>query len=247
MRPANLEHARFLHDWSEFIHRWVHKVVVEHGGSRADAEDVRQAAYAEAWNGFLEWKELPGGERTEERARAIIARKVKDATEAQWATLRGVPRDGRQRGAGHRAQVLRASLQQLGQSAHSYARQRLEAQSNALVAYQLLMLGLLHGSSGLVRPDTRMIRQEVKERLSFAIEKLEPELRALIVGFYFHERSFKELGQELGIASSSRLWRMHLKALRLLEEEMLEFASALSARHTGHTLDDEPAGDDLAS
>ena len=43
-----IEHARFLRDWQDFIDRWVTKVVIRRGGgTAADADDVRQTAYME--------------------------------------------------------------------------------------------------------------------------------------------------------------------------------------------------------
>ncbi len=242
MKPMDLEHARFVRDWSGFVHKWVRKTVIEHGGSDADAQDVQQAAYVGAWQGWLAFKALPAPEQTDTKARAIIARKVKDATQVHWAHLRGVPRDERQRGAGKRAKVLRETLERIANAGQGYGHQRVLAHTNALVAYQFLMVGLVHGQSGLVRPDTQMLRQEVKDRVGFAIQRLANPMDKLIYGYYFEHRTFKDIGAELDIHCPSELWRLHVEALHILRDEMLAFASVLSARNTGHTLDDEPIG-----
>ncbi|MCA9605783.1 MAG: sigma-70 family RNA polymerase sigma factor [Myxococcales bacterium] len=243
--PVDLEHERFVRRWSDFIHRWVRRTIQERGGSPADVDDVRQEAFAAAWAGYLEWKALAPEERTDVKARMIIGRSVRDAAITHWCELRDVPRDDRQRGAGRYARLLRASLAAIGANQPGYAAARLEAHCNRMVDYQLLMVGLVHGQAGLVRPDTRMLRHEVKERLGFAIEKLPSELHALVVGKYFEGRTFREVGRELGIDSTKELHRKHREALGILLDEMAAFASALSARHTGQTLDDEPLGPDL--
>ncbi len=96
-----IEHARFLRDWQGFIDRWVTKVVIRRGGgTAADADDVRQTAYMEAYAGYLEWQRLPEAERTGASAEAIVGRHVKDAVVEEWSRLRGVPRNSHARGAG---------------------------------------------------------------------------------------------------------------------------------------------------
>ncbi|MCA9609929.1 MAG: hypothetical protein KC619_30240 [Myxococcales bacterium] len=228
--------------WSSFIDRWVRRTVQQRGGSPADVDDVRQEAFAAAWAGYLEWSALAPEERTDVKARMIVGRSVRDATITHWCELRGIPRDDRQRGAGRYAKLLHASLAAIGAGTRGYTATRFEAHCHRMVDYQLLMVGLVHGQAGLVRPDTRMLRQEVKERLGFAIEKLPERLRTLILGKYFEGRTFRAVGHELGIESSSELHRLHREALGILLDEMAAFASALSARHTGQTLDDEPLG-----
>lgn len=243
----DLEHARFLRDWKGFIDGWAAKAVISRGGTRSDADDLRQAAYIEGYVGYLEWVQLPDAERTERAAAAIVARRVKDAVIEEWERLRGPSSRAHRRGAGVRATLLRDSLRELAsrEPGERDARARVEVQSRAVVAYHLLMEGLIHGHSGLVRPDTKLIRAEVRDRIHFALDRLRPkEARRLIEGFYFEDRSFKEIGEEIGIRSPSKLSRMHLAALRFLEDEMIEFASVLSARNAGHTLDDEPTSGD---
>lgn len=245
MRPIDdSDQARFLRDWKGFIDGWTAKTVAARGGSRSEADDLRQAAYAEGYAGYLEWTQLPEDERTERASAAIVSRRVKDAVIEEWSRLRGVPRNAHQRGAGVRATILRESLRQISSEGQG-ARTRVETQSRALVAYHLLMEGLVHGQSGLVRPDTKLLRDEVRDRIHFALDRLRPpEARRLIEGFYFEGRSFKEVGEEIGIRSRSKLSRMHLAALRFLKDEMIEFASVLSARNAGHTLNDEPTAGD---
>lgn len=247
-QPHDLAHARFLHDWRDLIDGWVTKVVIRKGGgTRADADDVRQTAYMEGYAGYLEWQQLPEAERTEVAAEAIVGRHVKDAVVEEWSRLRGVPRNSHDRGAGVRAALLGATLRELTRlDRPTSAASRVEAQTHAIVAYHLLMEGLVHGSHGLVRPDTKLLRAEVVDRIHFAIDRLEnenPDAHRLVVGYYFDGRTFKELGEEMGIRSSSKLHRLHLAGLRVLRDEMIEFASVLSARNAGHTLNDEPSGD----
>lgn len=246
-RLGDIAHARFLRDWQGFIDGWTAKSVAARGGTRSEADDVRQAAYAEGFAAYLDWQRLPESERTERAAAAIVSRRVKDAVAEEWSRLRGIPRGAHQRGAGVRATLLRESLRQLTcrEPDRRGGKSRLETQSRTVVAYHLLMEGLVHGHSGLVRPDTQLLRAEVRDRIHFALDRLRPpEARRLIEGFYFENRSFKEVGEELGIRSPSKLSRMHLAALGFLQQEMIEFASVLSARNAGHTLDDEPTSGD---
>lgn len=242
------DHARFLRDWQGFIDRWVTKVVVRRGGgTAADADDVRQSAYMEAYAGYVKWQRLPAAERTGASVEAVVGRHVKDAVVEEWSRLRGVPRNSHARGAGVRAAILGASLCELTRVDRPMsAASRVNVQAHSVVAYHLLMEGLVHGSQGLVRPDTKLLRAEVVDRIHFAIDRLEnehPDAHRLIVGYYFEGRTFKALGEEMGIRSSSKLHRLHLAGLRVLRDEMIEFASVLSARNVGHTLEDGPTGD----
>lgn len=231
--PDDLAQQRFLRDWSAFIEGWVNKVVFARGGSRDETRDLRQAAYLAAWTAYLEWQELPEDEQTELAARMIVSRSVKDAT----------AREARQRGSGSRARLLRATLGQLGSPGVGYGRTILEAQSRALVDYHVHTEGLVHGQHGLVRQDTQMLRDEIKERLDFAVERLRPELRELILAIYFEGLSIRAIAQRSGL-SRSHLSRLHREAIDLIREEIIEFASVLSARNLGHTLDDVPTGGD---
>lgn len=242
-KPIDLEHQRFLRDWQGFIDNWIHKVVVGWGGSNSDADDARQTAYLAAYEGFLRWRQLPPDKQTRKVAGGLVGRAVKDAVMEEWAKLRGVPRNSHQRGAGVWAEILESHFEELATTGRGAT--RVEVMGHALVAYHFVMEGLLHGSTGLTRADTKLLRDEVRDRIHFAVDRLQPEeARLLIEGRYFEGRSFKEVGAELGITSASRLTRLHKNALRQLFDEMVEFASALSTKNTGGSLDDDdPSGD----
>ncbi len=239
MTVTDLEQAGFVRRWDARIRKVVRNAVGP-DCPRDTYDDVYQGVYVDAWKAQLGFRALPASERTDERAAAMIGGAINYAAIREWYAALGIPRDDRQRGAGKHAQILRATLAEIGRPRPGrYAEDRLEAHGRHLAAYQLLLVGLVHGSAGLVAPQTRLLRQEVKARLSYAMHKLSPTQQRLIHGFYFEERTFKEVGLELGITGRSELWRLHRDALRILHREMIEFASALSQRNTGQTLDED--------
>lgn len=241
-RPgSHLEHREFLARWSRFIDYWAYRTVRQMGGSRSDDDDLKQSAYAAGWAGYQAWLCLTEDERTDDVARLLVGTAARDAIIEQWSFLTGVPRNSHARGAGVRAAVLRQSLSELGGRNRSAATRELTI-ARALVSYHVLTEGLVHGHDGLVTPETALLRTEVRERMLFAVDRLQPAvLRQIIEGHYFERRTFKDIGAELGI-EKSKLSRLHFKALAMLHKELREFASALSARNTGHTLNDEPSG-----
>ncbi len=243
MTVSDLEHEQFLRSWRAFIHMWADKVIAQHGGaSRADRDDIRQAAYEAAWTAYVQCKQQPEHEDPQTLARMRISRATKDAALAHWYKLRGLPRDDHQRGAGPKARLLRETLAQIAATELRYCQERLEVTTDSLIAYQLLMVGLVHGNHEVEPPDTRVLHQEVKQRLAFAINKLAPDQHELIVSVYFEHQSLREVGERLGRSSSSTS-RLHCAALRVLRDEMIAFASSLSPRTAGRPTDGTPTPD----
>jgi len=243
MTVSDLEQARFLASWRTFIHAWADKVIAQHGGaSQADRDDIRQAAYEAAWTAYLECKQQPEHEDPETLAKMRISRATKNAALTHWYQLRGLPRDDKQRGAGRRARLLRETLAQIAATELRYCEERLEVTTDSLIAYQLLMVGLVHGTLEAEPPDTRVLHQEVKQRLAFAINKLAPEQHELIVSVYFEHQSLREVGERLGRSKSSTS-RLHCAALRVLRDEMIAFASSLSPRAADRPTGGTPSPD----
>lgn len=239
--PTDLAFARFARDWgAAFIEKWARKATGR--GSHADTEDLRQAANEAAWKAFLAWQAMPDDQRTDTHLKALVGSSVQDALKKERRTLF----DARARGV--RASLLREYVRGVvttrsGASAGAgYAADRLEATSRTLTALHLLVYGLSVHAAGSVPPELALMRDEARERLRFAIDRLDqldPRAAALVEGYYFHGRRLKDIGAELGIGSASALTRLHHAALDVLRKEMEEFASLLAARNAA-TLDDEP-------
>lgn len=68
-------------------------------------------------------------------------------------------------------------------------------------------------------PDEEVLRAQDRERLAAVLDVLDERERALIEGYYFHERTLEELGAELGISKS---WasRIHSRALDRLRRAL---------------------------
>lgn len=253
MKPAHKTlQERFLRSWTTFIDNWVRRVVRRGGGSDADIDDVRQGAYEAGWRAYIEWLDLPDDARTEEAARQMVARRVKDATMNEWSRLRGVPRDDKQKGAGYHARLMRASLQslmQLQREGASFPRKQFKTYTRALALYQTYAAGFMHGDPTQSSPERWAERTELLERIPFALQKLEqhdPRMHALVVGHYRDDRTLRDIGRELGIESRSTLSRMHLAGLDILCREIVGYASLLSARNQEPPEGDEPPDAEIA-
>jgi RNA polymerase sigma factor for flagellar operon FliA len=68
-------------------------------------------------------------------------------------------------------------------------------------------------------PDDEAILGEHRRRITAALAVLPPRERALIEGYYFHDRTLEEVGAEMGISKS---WasRLHTRALGLLRDAL---------------------------
>lgn len=242
--PVDLEQARFLSAWSGFIDRWARKTLAGHGGA-ADLDDLRQEARLAAWLGYQEWRALAESDRDATRLPTIVARKIKDALLDEWSRQRQRPRDAHQRGGGAAAELFRDYLDALAHANRAdYVRGRYELIARSLTAYHLAMAGTVHGSTGLVSAERAMVRQEVIDRIAYALEKIGDVERGIIEGVYFQGRTLAEVGAELGVRGRSSQSRRHRRALDEMRKYMDEYASALGPRNTGGTLDDEPGDGD---
>jgi len=73
-------------------------------------------------------------------------------------------------------------------------------------------------------PESELLGGEQAERVREAVERLPDRERALIMGYYFEDRRFDEVAEELGISKS---WasRLHAKALSLLGKQLRALAT----------------------
>ena len=234
MTPTDLAYARFIQGWEAFIMTWARRFARR---SSADTEDLRQVACVAAWRAFCEWQALPAARRDPALLAIMVPRHIRLAVIREARTLYG-------RASGVRATLLHDYVQDvLDRQSASYGRARLETTSQTLTALHLLVFGLAQGSTGLVNPETTLLREEARGRLIYAIGKLgsiDPDAERLITGYYFEGRTLHEIGDELGGRSASALTRLHHFALETLLREMEEYASGsiLSARNAGNYWDD---------
>src|SRR3954464_2038105 len=68
-------------------------------------------------------------------------------------------------------------------------------------------------------PDSVLVDRERKAYLHDAITSLPERLRAVVVGYFFEERSMQDLAEELGV-SESRISQMRAEALALIKDGM---------------------------
>src|SRR5205085_9254939 len=66
-------------------------------------------------------------------------------------------------------------------------------------------------------PDSVLVDRERKAYLHDAITSLPERLRAVVVGYFFEERSMQDLAEELGV-SESRISQMRAEALALIKD-----------------------------
>lgn len=235
--PVGLEQARFLREWSAFIDGWARKTL-----GRVDSDelnDLRQEARIAAWHGYQEWSALPDERRDPNGLRAIVARKIKDAILDEWHRLRQRPRDNHQRGGGSAAELFRDYLDALVHtSRRERVRDRPDLIARCLTAYHLSMAGRVHGAMGLVTPENALLRQELLDRVVYALARIGDQERQIIEGVYFQHRELVDVAAELGVHGRSARSRRHRRALDEMRKYMDEFASARGV------LDDEPGGGD---
>ncbi|MDW8361167.1 MAG: sigma-70 family RNA polymerase sigma factor [Myxococcales bacterium] len=86
-------------------------------------------------------------------------------------------------------------------------------------AYVLSALGQDDEATRSRQPDDLVAEREAARRLHDAVGRLDPRERALVEGFYFHDRHFDDVARELGISKS---WasRIHARALTKLREAL---------------------------
>ena len=68
-------------------------------------------------------------------------------------------------------------------------------------------------------PDASLLERERQAYLVDAVAALPERLRAVVMGYFFEERSMHEIGEELGV-TDSRISQMRAEALELLREGM---------------------------
>ncbi len=85
-------------------------------------------------------------------------------------------------------------------------------------AYVISVLGQSE-DDGPPGPDEEAIQGEDRKRIQRALEVLPERERALIEGYYFHDRTLEELGESMGISKS---WasRLHTRALGMLRDAL---------------------------
>lgn len=237
--PLDIEQARLLRDWNGFIESRVHKALARRG-SQADLDDLRQEARVAAWRGYLEWKAMPDEERDPNMLAVVVSRKIKDAVLDGSARLRQVPRDSHQRGGGAAAKIFHDLLASTPSERGVGARYGRFSQT--FTAYQLLLTGALHGSAGLIDPETARIRREALDRVVYALARLDDDDRRILEGLFYEGRTLADVCAELGIHGRSTQSRRRRRALDEARKYMEEYASALGTHNTGGTLDDEPGG-----
>jgi RNA polymerase sigma factor (sigma-70 family) len=237
-----------MSDYEEFRRKWAVKIeararkTVGSQGASVDYQDLRQVAEIAAWKGFLAWRALPDAERDPRTLDAMVTSRVRDATLDEWCRVSGRARKS-QRGSGVRAQLFRDYLTDLSRVRRSdFVHGRPDMLERMLLQYQLGLYGTLHGQTGLVGAETKLVRGEVSDRIVFALAKLDEKERAMIEGVFLHERTHADVGSELGIHEPWAQSRLCKRALKKMRKWMDEYASALGPHNTGGTLDDEPIG-----
>lgn len=243
---ADLEYATFLHAWAPKIDAWARRALSQQGSS-TDLDDLRQVAQLAAWMGYMEWRALPDQERDEPILEAIVGRKVKDAILDERARVLQRPRKA-QRGSGARAELMRGYLATLVHTSRTaFVRGRADVIARCVTAYHLEMAGMLHSQTGLVDAERALLRDEVRDRLNYAFERIGEQGRAIIEGVFFQGRTLADVCDELRIFGRTTRSRLKAKALDDMRKYMEEFASSLGPHNTGGTLDDEPgAGGSIA-
>src|SRR3954452_17303296 len=68
-------------------------------------------------------------------------------------------------------------------------------------------------------PDSVLVERERKAYLHDSISALPERLRAVVIGYFFEERSMQDLAEELGV-SESRISQMRAEALALIKDGM---------------------------
>ncbi len=71
-------------------------------------------------------------------------------------------------------------------------------------------------------PEEHLGNKEFRREFRRKIRELPPRERAVIEGYYFHNRSLTEIGLELGGISKSWVCRIHTKALKILRVQLSE-------------------------
>lgn len=78
-------------------------------------------------------------------------------------------------------------------------------------------------------PENALEEQELRERLTVAVQQLPERLQVLLSLYYYEELTMKEIGQVLDL-SESRVSQLHARAMRRLQAA-LEHEPALTATH----------------
>lgn len=86
-------------------------------------------------------------------------------------------------------------------------------------AFLIASVGQDPESDAPVDPEAASVKKQEFARVRGVLSILEPRERALIEGFYFHDRSLEDVGKELGISKS---WasRLHARALGRLRDAL---------------------------
>lgn len=73
--------------------------------------------------------------------------------------------------------------------------------------------------SGTASPDLVAVHQSVRDRVSLAVANLPERDQTIVRMYYYEDRSFKEIGQHLGV-TESRISQLHSRIKRRLREAL---------------------------
>jgi len=227
LAPTSLDEARRQRRENEFLEFWVRRTVRRFRVSADQLQELRGAGQLGRVKGQREWEALPEDERTEDRRRLCVGRKIKDEVSDSWKGLRG------DREMGKRASALAAgthtTLEYEGRTFHDRI-QDMRAHMN-----HEALAGVLHGSLGLESPEDHYINREQQEldrdRVQFAISRLESDDdRTLAHQLLIEGRSLTDACAAVGVLEKSRRTRTRKRLYRELRKHARAFASSLAAR-----------------